>query len=142
MQNQRDVSPLAERLREKAAKVGDSEANMEQARYDNQSKQKRDTKFMELMRYDQDAVFQELYEKTERQKEYSRKHFTSVGEPATRSLIKDGKHGGRSVGAKGGKYNKTANKPRVTFNLDLNIIENQAAKGQAEDPKDVEDFED
>ena len=95
------------------------------------------------MRYDQDAVFQELYEKTERQKkEYSRKHFTSVGEPATRSLIKDGKQGGRSVGAKGGSNKKNANRPRVTFNLDLNIIEDQAAKAQAEDPKDVEDFED
>ena len=97
------------------------------------------------MRYDQDAVFQELQEKTERQKkEYSRKHFTSVGEPATRSLIKDGKHGGRSVGTKGGKNAKNANRPRVTFNLDLNIIEDQAQPGkdQAEGDKDVEDFED
>ena len=82
---------------------------------------------MELMRYDQDAIFQELQEKTDRQKkEFTRKHFTSVGEPMTRSLIKDGKHGGRSLGAKGGKNNKSSNRPRVTFNLDLNIIDEKA----------------
>ena len=61
-----------------------------------------------------------------------------------RSLIKDGKQGGRSIGAKGGKNNKNANRPRVTFNLDLNIIEDQSqpGKGQADGHKDVEDFED
>ena len=126
-------------------KVADGTAKLELARQDNQSKQKRDNKFMELMRYDQDAIFHELQEKTDRQKkEYARKHFTSVGEPATRSLIKDGKHGSRSLGTKGGKNNKNSNRPRVTFNLDLNIIDDQAQPGKAlgDGDKGVEDFED
>ena len=107
----RSFSPLSLR-------VGDQETSHgrkpEQLRKDNDSMAKRENKFKELMEYDQQAVFQELHEKSERHRRYmKRKQFASLDGP--KSLIKETSPQTRRTKQKG--------RPRVTFNLDLNIIE-------------------
>ena len=85
---------------------------------------KRENKFKELMEYDQNAIFQELHEKSEKHKRYlKRKHFASLDGP--KSLIKEcSPHT---------KKSKQRGRPRVTFNLDLNVIEGEINQGKPED---------
>lgn len=93
-------------------------------RKESESTAKRENKFKELMGYDQNALFQELHEKSERHRRHlKRKQFASLDGP--KSLIKECSPQNYKAKPKG--------KPRVTFNLDLNIIEGSKGKPNEED---------